>query len=113
MQTPGLWCAETGRVTVVSSRWKPTIKEKVERMEEGEAGNGGLTIAMVDRMVEVAMGCDALSQALDCMRTAVRADPDGGLSFVDGMLDVLLFSAERVRLEAKALVEDIGQAEAR
>ena len=73
--------------------------------------SGRLPIGMVDRMVEIAMGCDALSQALDCMRAAVRADPDSGLSFVGGMLDVLLFSAERVQLEAKALVEDVGRTE--
>lgn len=78
-----------------------------------EATYGGLTISMVDRMVEIAIGCDALSQALDCMRTAVRADPDSGLSFVGGMLDVLLFSAERVQLEAKALVEDAGRTQTR
>ena len=64
---------------------------------------------MVAHMVAVAVGCDALVQALDCMRAAVRADPDGGLSFVDGMLEVMLFSAERVQNEARELVEEAGR----
>lgn len=66
---------------------------------------------MVENAVAVALGCDALVKALECMRTAVRADPDGGLAFVDGMLDVLLFSAERVQFEAQELVEEIGRLE--
>lgn len=64
---------------------------------------------MVERMVVVATGCDAMVQALDCLRVAVRADADGGLSFVEGTLDVLLFSAERVQLEARVLVEEAGE----
>lgn len=75
--------------------------------EEGEGC--GVPDCMVERMVDVATGCDAMVQALDCLRVAVRADADGGLSFVEGMLDVLLFSAERVQLEARALVEEAGE----
>lgn len=66
---------------------------------------------MVERMVAVASGCDAMVQALDCLRTAVKADMDGGLPFVGGMLDVLLFSAERVQIEAQVLVEEAGKLE--
>lgn len=64
---------------------------------------------MVENMVVVALGCDAMVQALECLRTAVRADRDGGLAFVGGMLDVLLFSAERVQFEARELVEEVGR----
>ena len=82
-------------------------------MEEcGKVGEGtgcGVPERLVDNMVTVALGCDALVQALECMRTAVRADPDGGLAFVEGMLDVLLFSAERMQSEAQELVEEAGR----
>lgn len=63
---------------------------------------------MADRMCALACGCDALVQALDCMRTAVRADPDSGLAFVGGMLEILLFSAERVQQDAQLLVDEAG-----
>ena len=64
---------------------------------------------MVERIVTVAMGCDAITQALECLHAAVRADRDGGLSFVAGMLDILQFSAVRVQMEAQALVEEAGR----
>lgn len=77
--------------------------------EEPSDNNGGVPEAMVDRMCALACGCDALVQALDCMRTAVKADPDSGLAFIEGMLDVLLFSAERVQQDAQLLVEEAGR----
>lgn len=64
---------------------------------------------MVDRMVEVATGCDAMTQALECLHTAVQADRDDGLSFVTGMLEIMRYSAVRVQSEARALVEEAGR----
>lgn len=64
---------------------------------------------LVDRMVAVATGCDAMTQALECLRTAVQADRDDGLSFVTGMLEILLFAAAHVQTEAQALVEEAGR----
>lgn len=74
-----------------------------------EGGEGCMPDEMVDRMVEVATGCDAMTQALECLHTAVKADRDGGLSFVEGMLEVLLFTAAHVQTEAQTLVEEAGR----
>lgn len=64
---------------------------------------------MVDRMVAVAMGCDAMTQALECLHTAVQADRDDGLSFVTGMLEIMRYSAVRVQSEAQVLIEEAGR----
>ena len=81
----------------------------MEQQGEVRAGAYRLPESMVDRMGTVALGCDALVQALDCLRTAARADRDGGLSFVEGTLGVILFSAECVQREAQTLVEEAGR----
>lgn len=74
-----------------------------------EGDSAPMSDELVDRMVTVATGCDAMTQALECLHTAVQADRDGGLSFVAGMLEVLLFAAVHVQTEAQTLVEEAGR----
>lgn len=74
-----------------------------------ERDSAPLPNELVDRMVTVATGCDAMTQALECLHTAVQTDRDGGLSFVEGMLEVLLFAAVNVQAEAQTLVEEAGR----